>query len=303
VAVPETDGDRAGGAHREGAGTGAPLEGTAGTGLTVAAIRAEETGRPDRLFADPLAAAFAAGSGWPSPRRAGDRRAATLRTWVVARPVFLDELLASAGRDGIRQVVLLGAGFDARAFRLPWPAGVRCFELDTAEVLGRTADVLTAQSAEAACERIPVACDLRADWPAALLAAGLRPGQPTAWIAEGLLVYLSPGDVDRVLTALTSLSAPGSRLGLTMSNRGPATGDGPERVSRAMTLRRSQAPADPVAWLAGHGWAAQVTTAREVLGAHGRPLPSRPGPPQDQPSRALLISATRDASRPRPGPG
>jgi methyltransferase (TIGR00027 family) len=279
----------------------APLEGTAGTGLSVAAIRAEETARPDRLFADPLAGAFAAASGWPPLRRPGDRRAAALRIWVVARTVFLDELLASAGEDGVRQVVLLGAGFDARAFRLPWPPRVRCFELDTADVLDRKADVLTAQSAEAGCERIPVACDLRADWPAALLAAGLRAGQPTVWIAEGLLVYLSSGDVDRVLTAVTSLSAPGSRLGLTLSNRGPAAGDGQERVSRAMTLRRSHAPDDPVRWLAGHGWAAQVSTAREVLGAHGRPLPS-PDPPQDQAPRALLISAARDASRPRRGP-
>ena len=113
----------------------APLEGVAATALAVAAIRAEETARPDRLFADPLAAAFVAASGWSPSRAADDRRAVLLRAWVVARTVFLDDLLASACREGRRQVVLLGAGLDVRAFRLPWPPGVRCFELDTADVL------------------------------------------------------------------------------------------------------------------------------------------------------------------------
>lgn len=104
------------------------------TGLAVAAIRAHETARPDRLFADPLAGAFVAASGWTPRREApGDRRAAMVRFWVVARTVFLDELLASACEDGCRQVVLLGAGFDARAFRLSWPPGVRFFELDSAD--------------------------------------------------------------------------------------------------------------------------------------------------------------------------
>lgn len=113
--------------------SGASLERGAGTGRAIAAIRAEETARPDRIFADPPARAFVAGSGWSAPSRPADRRAAALKIWVVARTVFLDDLLAAACRDGCRQVVLLGAGFDARAFRLPWPPGLRCFELDTAD--------------------------------------------------------------------------------------------------------------------------------------------------------------------------
>src|SRR5215472_17051279 len=103
----------------------APLEGVAATALAVAAVRAEETARPDRLFADPLAVAFVAASGRSPSRPPADRRAVLLRAWVVARTVFLDNLLASACREGLRQVVLLGAGLDVRAFRLPWPAGVR----------------------------------------------------------------------------------------------------------------------------------------------------------------------------------
>jgi methyltransferase (TIGR00027 family) len=144
-----------------------PLEGVTATALAVAAIRAEETARPDRLFADPLAAAFVAASGWSPSRPPGDRRAIVLRAWVVARTVFLDELLASACREGRRQVVLLGAGLDVRAFRLAWPPGVRLFELDTADILDHKDLVLAEQSAVAGCERIPVRCDLRTDRPGA----------------------------------------------------------------------------------------------------------------------------------------
>ena len=161
-------------------GSAAPLEGVAATALAVAAIRAEETARADRLFADPLAAAFVAASGWSPSRPPGDRRAVVLRAWVVARTVFLDELLASACKGGRRQVVLVGAGLDVRAFRLTWPPGVRWFELDTADVLDIKDLVLAQQAAVAGCERVPVRCDLRADWPGALLAASFSPGSPPA---------------------------------------------------------------------------------------------------------------------------
>ena len=187
----------------------------------------------------------------------------------MARTVFLDELITAACADGVRQVVLLGAGFDTRAFRLPWPPGVRCFELDTGDVLAAKQQVLTEQGAVPGCERIVVPTDLGGDWPAVLRAAGLRPVQPTAWVAEGLLVYLSPGEVDQLLDEVTSLSAPGSRLGLTFRSREPGDQSAP-----AAALRRSAAPDDPVGWLAGHGWAAELADPREVLRAHGRAVPA-----------------------------
>jgi methyltransferase (TIGR00027 family) len=265
------------------------------TGLAVAAIRAQETARPDRLFADPLAGAFVAASGWaPRPVTPGDQRAAALRLWVVARTVFLDELLASACEDGCRQVVLLGAGFDARVFRLSWPPGVRFFELDSADVLDSKAKVLTGQAARARCERVPVVCDLREDWPGALLAAGFAPGRPAVWIAEGLLVYLTAAECDALLADVTGLSAPGSRLGLTMAGRPPPGEQDQMPPTRMMRLRRSAAPDDPVGWLAGHGWTAQLASARALLTSHGRPVPGPPASSDAEPRRprGLLIDAT-----------
>jgi methyltransferase (TIGR00027 family) len=265
-----------------------PLAGVGGTGLTIAGIRAAETERADRLFADPLAAAFVAAAGSP-PSRATARQAVALRLWIVARTVFLDELILAACADGTRQVVLLGAGFDTRAFRLAWPPGVRCFELDTPDVLDSKEQVLTAQHAAPGCARVTVPGDLRDDWPAALRSAGLRPDQPTVWVAEGLLVYLSPDDVDQLLDRVTSLSAPGSRLGLTFRSRTPG-----DQTSPAVALRQSAAPDDPVGWLAGHGWAAQLTGAREVLRAHGRAVLAATPSQAGRQSRALLISAALD---------
>ena len=170
-----------GASRPDGAGAPSPrgtvtLDGVAGTGLAVAAVRARETARPDRLFADPLAATFAEAGGLDPDSPPGSRRAAALRVWVVGRTVFLDELLAEASQRGCRQVVLLGAGFDTRAFRLSWPPGTRCFEVDTPDVLGPKDEVLATTSAAPACERVVVPCDLRGDWPPALLAAGPGPG-------------------------------------------------------------------------------------------------------------------------------
>ena len=252
----------------------------------MAAIRAAETARPDRLFADPLAGTFAAAGGLDPGSPPGDRRAAALRVWVVGRTVFLDGLLARASQQGCRQVVLLGAGFDARAFRLPWPPGTRCFEVDTPDVLGPKDEVLAAAHATPGCERVVVPCDLRGDWPAALRTAGLDPARPAAWIAEGLLVYLAPAEVDRLLAGVTALSAPGSWLGLTMTTRDPAE----PGVPRPGPARLSRAPADPARWLARQGWAADVSGLPEVLRAHGRPLPERAR--AGAWPRALLIQAT-----------
>jgi Leucine carboxyl methyltransferase len=111
----------------------ADLSGVGWTATGIAAIRALETARPDRLFKDPLAARFVAASG----RSLANRQAAAgadertrrhwsaIQQWVVVRTRFLDELLVRACREGCSQVIVLGAGLDARAFRLHWPAGVR----------------------------------------------------------------------------------------------------------------------------------------------------------------------------------
>jgi hypothetical protein len=92
-------------------------------------------------------------------------------------------------------VVLLAAGLDTRAFRLTWPDGVRLFELDLPDLVDYKERVLAEQAAVPRCQRTVLRVDLREDWPARLESAGLRPGEPTAWLIEGLLTRpaCSPG--------------------------------------------------------------------------------------------------------------
>lgn len=261
------------------------------TAIGVARIRAAETQRPDALFRDPCAQWFADATRWTPPESREEADGTYGPFWrrivegVIVRTRFLDDYVLAAAHAGCAQVVILGAGLDARAYRLDWPDGVRLYELDTTDVLGFKDRVLDAHAARPACERIAVPCDLREDWPAAIRAAGLNPGEPTAWIAEGLLIYLTAEDNERILARIGGLSAPGSRLGVTLSGYDPTATDGagdrapgefvPGRARPRVTeLWRSAGPGDPAAWLDGHGWDATVYESAERAAAYGRPMRS-----------------------------
>jgi methyltransferase (TIGR00027 family) len=185
------------------------------TAVGVAAIRAAEGTRPDALFSDPFADSFLRAAGFsPSPLADAEqqRRVAAVITWVRVRTRFLDDLLLDACGRGCRQVVTLGAGLDARAFRLAWPSGVRCFELDLHEILAFKERVVRDARFEAACERTVVPTDLAGDWAHDLERAGFEATRPTAWVAEGLRVYLDDDTRDAVVSGLTTMSVPGSRF-------------------------------------------------------------------------------------------
>lgn len=132
---------------------------------------------------------------------------------MASRTMYFDGFFADAANAGIRQAVILASGLDARAYRLDWPAGTTVFELDQPEVIAFKATTLAGLGAEPKTELRTVAIDLRDDWPTALKESGFDPRQPSAWIAEGLFGYLPPEAQDRLLDAVTELSAPGSRLG------------------------------------------------------------------------------------------
>ena len=254
------------------------------TAVGVARVRALETAREDPLFRDPLALAFATAGGLgpdsprPEPVDEADRRRRLGVTFsIIIRTRFLDDLLDQAAAAGVRQVVLLGAGMDSRAFRMDWPEGTRLFEVDTAEPLDFKASVLREERAVPRCERITVPVDLREDWPAALAAAGHDRTLPTAWIAEGLLIYLPEEAVERLVGLIGEQSAPGSRMGLTLGSRGVVSRFAADALpGTAASMWVSEMPDDPVAWLAAHGWAAAAHTLRDRAAAYGRPLTTEP---------------------------
>jgi len=147
--------------------SGAALPAVGLTAVGVAAIRAAESERSERLFSDPFAAGFVgAASSRNRLEKSAERRGRrpSLAAWVVVRTRFLDDLVLDACARGCLQVVILGAGLDARAFRLDWPDNLRVFELDLPQVLDFKQQVVRTEGWHPACERITVPVDLSDDW-------------------------------------------------------------------------------------------------------------------------------------------
>jgi methyltransferase (TIGR00027 family) len=135
-----------------------------------------------------------------------------MRSYQAVRTNFFDTYFANAVADGIRQVVILASGLDSRAYRLDWPSGTTVYEIDQPQVLAYKSTTLAESGATPSADRREVAIDLRQDWPAALRAAGFDPSARTAWLAEGLLMYLPAEAQDRLFTQVGELSTTGSRI-------------------------------------------------------------------------------------------
>lgn len=131
---------------------------------------------------------------------------------MAVRTRFFDTVFTDAAKACVRQAVILAAGLDARAYRLPWPDGTVVYEVDQPEVIDFKTRTLAELGAQPTATHRPVAIDLRNDWRKALLDNGFDPGIPTVWSAEGLLIYLPPDAQDRLFDTITELSAPGSRV-------------------------------------------------------------------------------------------
>jgi methyltransferase (TIGR00027 family) len=209
-----------------------------------------------------------------------------LHPYIAIRTRFFDDALLEATAAGIRQVVILGAGLDARAFRLPWPSGTRVFELDMPELFAFKEAVITQRGLEPRCDRAVIPVDLR-DWPAALEAHGFARTHASAWLLEGLLMYLAQGERSELLRRIGKLAAPESKMALepavwTVSAdvlpdivRGVVTHD---MISVVLAEHRAAAAgdlsvADPAAWLDGLGWHSRFSDAIDQFAAYGRPVP------------------------------
>jgi methyltransferase (TIGR00027 family) len=131
---------------------------------------------------------------------------------MAVRTKYFDDYFINATGTGVRQVVILASGLDSRAYRLPWPAATVVYEIDQPQVIEFKTTTLAGIGAEPVTTRRTIPIDLRQDWPAALKAAGLDATAPTAWLAEGLLIYLPPEAQDRLFDNITALSVPGSTI-------------------------------------------------------------------------------------------
>jgi methyltransferase (TIGR00027 family) len=263
------------------------------TATMVAAARAIASKEPHAIIDDPFAEPLVRAVGLDFFNRLLDGEtglvegegadATRLMVDVMAvRTRFFDDFFTGAA--GPSQAVILASGLDARAYRLDWPAGTVVYEIDQPKVIEFKNATMSAIGAAPTAERRTVSIDLRDDWPAALRRNGFDETQPTAWIAEGLLVYLPPEAQDRLFDDITALSAPGSRLateyhpnpGASIGERAQAIGDRWKKHGFDINLADLFYPGErnPVVdYLAGQGWQVTARARPEMFETYGRKFP------------------------------
>jgi methyltransferase (TIGR00027 family) len=274
------------------------MDRVAETARWTAAERARESVRPDRLFEDSLAEALAGEEGHALAERMRRDGMFDSPGFAVRTRFFDDVLTSSVSVHGTAsQVVLIAAGLDARAYRLALPPDLAWYELDRPELLALKDQVLTGVGATPRCARWPVGVDLTTEWAGPLTAAGFDSTQPAVWLVEGLLFYLEPAAVHKLLDEITELSAPGSEL-LT-DTIGRSLLDNPQMQPLIARLAEQGTP-----WLFGtdqpedelfvpRGWLANVSLYSEVGSRLGRwPYPTFPRNTPNVP-QSFLVHAAR----------
>ncbi len=265
-------------------------EGVGATALGVAWARSQEASSTCPLFTDTYAQRFidaAIARGWQLPPAHMVERMRAIANYTASRTKWFDDFFVTACAHGITQAVILAAGLDARAWRLPWADDSVVYEIDQPKVLAFKAQTLANDQPAARYVAVPI--DLRRDWPKALRDAGFDPGEPTAWVAEGLLPYLPADGQDLLFERIHELSAPGSRVAV--ESFGSGFFDPAYLASRREQLRQLREKAgvddedapdvqdlwfvedrtDVAEWLMDHGWRVSSEDAGTLMERFGRP--------------------------------
>jgi len=162
---------------------------------------------------------------------------------------------------------------DARAFRLEWPSAFRLFEVDRADIFERKESVLVRLNATPACDRRIVRADLAQPWTNTLIAAGFDPRRPTAFLVEGLSMYLDEAGVTQLLDALGTIAVSGSWLGMDFVNThtltSPYTAAYMKKLAEAGCAWHFGVD-DPRDLLGRHGWRATIASAGDPGANYGR---------------------------------
>ena len=283
-------------------------EGVGATALGVAWARSQETSSECALFTDTYAQRFidaASARGWQLPPSHMAERIRAISNYAASRTKWFDDFFVAASAHGIAQAVILAAGLDARAWRLPWGDDSVVYEIDQPKVLAFKAETLIDD--QPAARYVPVPIDLRQDWPTAMRDAGFDPEQPTSWAAEGLLPYLPAEGQDLLFERIHELSAPGSRVAVEsfgaeffdpeylasrreqLRKMREAAGDDDTETPDVADLWFIEDRADVAEWLMEHGWRVSSVDAVTLMERYGRP----PTPmTEDTTPRTVFVEGT-----------
>ena len=284
------------------------------TALFVATARALEAQKPDPLVVDPYAEVFCRAVGGPAADvldgKVPDHQLKTAEFGVyfvnfqAARTKYFDDYFRQAADAGVRQVVILAAGLDSRAYRLDWPAATTIFELDRPQVLDFKREVLAGHGDQPRAERREIHVDLREDWPKALLDNDFDKDKPSAWLAEGLLIYLPAAAQEQLFTGLDSLAGHGSHVAVedgapmhpeefeaAVEEERAAAAQGDQRLFFRLVYNEQIAPATE--WFGQRGWSAFGTPLADYLRQVGRPVPGPDTEAGPMIARNTLVSAVR----------
>jgi methyltransferase (TIGR00027 family) len=290
------------------------------TAVMVAAARAAETASEHPLIRDDFAQILIDGpeladlvARMSTTYAADPEREAIHRHMIdyqAARTHFFDAYFTAAAAASIHQHVILAAGLDSRAYRLDWPAGTTVYEVDQPKVLEYKAATLAAHGAQPTADRREVPADLRFDWPKTLRDKGFDPAQRTAWLAEGLLMFL-PGEAEeRLFADIDALSAPGSRVCIEEFSFDDAVREVyAKRRAKTEELRQrigdenvfdpgdlwytDDERCDPAAWFDAHQWRVESLAGGDYLTQVGRRLPV--DPEIEATFRAFFVSGDKPA--------
>lgn len=249
----------------------------------MAAKRARETEKADRLFEDPFAAKLAGPEALAFMEQQATKQDLS---YVAVRTCFFDDFLMAAVDDA-SQVVILAAGMDARAFRLPWPSSTKVYEIEQPEVLGDKEVIL--KNTLTTCQRHAITADLTQPWSHLLLAQGYQADLPSVWLLEGLLMYLTEPEVHDLLKTISELAATGSCLGLDLINV--------QSIQYKSYQGYFRSGFDnPEELLSGYGWDANVVQPGDYGANFGRYTEKLP--PRDVPDveRVFLVKAKKKGS-------
>lgn len=236
---------------RRGEPAGGPL--VSRTARYVSLFRAIESARParSRLFDDPLARGFldrrlglvASAAGLPWLRSFLpwfiDRRWSGALASLVIRTRLIDDALADALAAGVTQVVILGSGFDSRAYRTAGLSGGQVFELDRREVLNAKREAVERMLGAPPAQVVYVPIDFERDDLAQKLGESGYRAEPSFFIWEGVTSYLTARGVDDTLRRIRAISPPGSEIVFTYLDRRALNGSRPGLASWATTVDRA----------------------------------------------------------------